>query len=151
MNRRRKRRNPMGRRAAGKLPRLVCPGGCGQAESLCACDQGAVEKIPEWDRPVKRTTDDWTEKFYGAFSRDVDCHIGAFTELEGEEAYTLRRMIMISLRHGPASAHAMTEEIDRLRQALTEIDRLLGHGTDELRSGVNNIRKQVKKIMKEVL
>ena len=65
-----------------------------------------------------RTTDEWTEDFYPEFARDVDTHIKMLTSLRGDKAYTLRRMIMMSLRNGPANSQKLTAKIDELRERL---------------------------------
>ena len=72
-------------------------------------------------RNPKLTTDEWTEKHYRSFAKDVDCHIKMLTDLDDERAYTLRRMIMISLRHGECSAHRLTDRIDRLEVELATV------------------------------
>lgn len=68
-----------------------------------------------------RTTDDWTREFFDGFAKDVDCHIRILTDLEGDQAYRLRRLIMISLRHGGYGVDRLTNRIDVLE---SELDRL---------------------------
>jgi hypothetical protein len=76
-----------------------------------------------------RTTDEWTEDFYPAFAKDIDVHISMHTDLTGEDAYMLRRHIMISLRGGPQNETKLTDHIDKLgarcRELQTELDAAL--------------------------
>jgi hypothetical protein len=63
--------------------------------------QGRCQRCIEIaDRRTHLTTDEWTEKYFKLFAEDVDAHVSMLTDLEGDKAYTLRRFVMISLRHG---------------------------------------------------
>jgi len=73
------------------------------------------------ERYVKRTTDEWTEDFFDEFSKEVDIHIRMLTDLDEEPAYRLRRLIMISLRHGTVGVYRLTEKIDRLEAELARL------------------------------
>jgi len=70
---------------------------------------------------VKRTTDEWTEDFFPQFAKDVDVHISMFSDLKGQEAYTLRRMIMISLRGGPSDLQKLTDKLERVTEELCDL------------------------------
>lgn len=50
------------------------------------------------ERPLPLTTDEWSEQIVGFLAQNIDASISVLTDLEGEKAYGLRRMIMISVR-----------------------------------------------------
>jgi hypothetical protein len=75
---------------------------------------------------VKRTTDEWTERFFGQAAKDIDCHISmSCSDLTPDQAYTLRRHIMITLRHGVVGVDHLTDEIDKLEAEIAQLRKRL--------------------------
>ena len=69
---------------------------------------------------MKLTTDEWTERFFAQATKDIDCHI-KMAGLEGDDAYTLRRMIMITLRHGQVGVDHLTDKILKLEAKVARL------------------------------
>jgi hypothetical protein len=42
--------------------------------------------------------DDWSSLHHAELVKDIECHIGQFTDLTDDDVYTSRRLIMISIR-----------------------------------------------------